>query len=202
MLLSIVAIGIIFVSAADAQSSSEAARAVVERTKTTSSTYTLYLWNRVTNPGEPVLEEGSAEFHKGDLHRFETPRDRIIADCRARTGAYLSVESGEIIEGPKVAAAACGINTNFPFKSVELLPDQQTKFGVAQRVRVIDNENIREYHVLKNGALVRTTYTENRPGGSLLVVTEAVRLEETVPDDVMFTRAALTKSYLPSDIKR
>ncbi len=84
MLLGIVAVGSIVVSAACAQSSSEAARAVVERTKTTSSTYTLYLWNRVTIPGEPVLEEGSAEFHKGDLHRFETPRDRIIADCRAQ----------------------------------------------------------------------------------------------------------------------
>ena len=162
----------------------------------------MYLWNRVTKPAEPVLEEGSAEFHTGDLHRVETPRDRIVADCRAQTGAYLSIASGEIVEGPKVAAAACGINTNFPFKSVELLPDIRTKFGIAQRVQVIDNENIREYDVLQNGALVRTAYTENRPGGSLLIVTEAVLLEDTVPDNAMFTRAALTKSYLPSDLKR
>ena len=195
--LSIVATGSLFVSAACAQDSSEAAKVVLERTKTTTSTYSMYLWNRVTKPGASVLEEGSAEFHEGDLHRVETPRSRSVADCRLRTGAYLSVASGEIVEGPNVAAAACGINTNFPFNSVELLPDVRTKFGVAQRVRVTDNENIREYDVLQNGALVRTTYTENRPGGSLLIVTEAVRLYYTVPDDAMFTRNALTKSYLP-----
>ena len=162
----------------------------------------MYLWNRVTKPGEPVFEEGSVEFHKGDLHRVETPRDRIVADCRTRTGFYLSVESGEIIEGPKVAAAACGINTNFAFKSIQLLRDVRTKFGMAQRVQVVDNENVRQYDVLQNGALVRTRYTENRRGGSLLIVTEALRLNNTVPDDAMFSMGTLTKSYLPSYIKR
>lgn len=200
-LLGVIAATSFFVSTAYAQDSSVAASAVLERTKTTTATYSMYLWNRVTNPGKPIFEEASAEFHKGDLHRVETPRDRIVANCRARTGFYLSVESGEIIEGSKVAAAACGINTNFPFRSIELLSDIATRFGTAQRVRAVDAENVREYDVLKNGALVRTTYTENPPGGSLLIRTHAIRLDATVPDDAMFTRESLTKRYLPSDLK-
>lgn len=187
---------------AAARDTSEAAKAVLERTKTTTSTYSLYLWNRITRPGEPAFEEGSAEFHKGNLHRVETPRDRVVADCKAKLGFYLSSASVEIVEGPKVAAAACGIDTNSPFLSIELLPDVPTRFGTAQRVRVVDANTVREYDVLGNGALVRATYTENRPGGSQLIVSEAVRLENTVPDDAIFSRDSLAKSFLPKDLKR
>jgi hypothetical protein len=179
-----------------------AAFAVLERTKTTRATYTIHIWNRVTNPNKPAFEEASAEFHKGDLHRIETPRDRVVADCRAKTGAHLSVETGEITEGPEIAAFACGINTNFPILSIEILPNVETKFGVAQRVRVTDKQNIREYSILENGALANTTYTENRVAGQVLVVAEATLIENSVPEDVMFDKASLGMRYLPTDVRR
>jgi hypothetical protein len=201
ILIGIVATATITTTAC-ARDTSESAMRVLERTKTTSATYSMYLWNRVAKPGQPVLEEASVEFHKGDFHRVETPRDRIVANCREQTGFYLSVVSGEIIEGPKVAAVACGINTNFPFISVDLLPDVRTDFGTAQRVRVVDAENIRVYDVLQNGALVQTTYTENRPGGSLLIVTQAIRLDDVVPDEGMFTKASLATRFLPDKLEQ
>lgn len=179
-----------------------AALAVLERTKTASATYTIHIWNRVTNPNEPAFEEASAEFHKGELHRIETPRDRVVADCRAQTGAHLSVETGEITEGPRIAAFACGINTNFPMLSIELLPDVETKFGVAQRVRVTDKQNIREYSILENGALAKTTYTENRPDGQVLIVAEAILLDDRVPENMMFDKASLERRYLPANVQR
>lgn len=187
------------VAAVDA---SPAALAVLDRTRTTNATYAVYSWNRITRPGDPPIEEGSAEFHKGDLHRVETPRDRVVADCRAQTGAYLAVTTGEVIEGPQIAASACGIDSNYSALEVALLPDVQTDFGLARRVRVTDSTYVREYSVLQNGALVRTTYTENRAGGQQVIVTEAVRVEDRVPDAMMFDRATLTTAFLPADVRR
>lgn len=184
-------------SCACAQDNDSEAKSVLELTKSTKSTYSLYLWNHVTESGEPAVEEGSAEFHMGDFHRVETPRDRIVANCRTQTGYHFSIASGEINDGPQVAAAACGINTNSAVISIDLLPDVQTKFGTAQRVRVVDRNYVREYHVLKNGALVRTTYTENLPEGEQLILAEAIRMEPTVPNDDMFSRESLKQRYLP-----
>lgn len=189
-------------SSAIAGDDNAAALAVLERTKATRATYTIHIWNRVTNPDKPPFEEASVEFHKGDLHRIETPRDRVVADCRAKTGAHLSVETGEITEGPEIAAFACGINTNFPILSIELLPNVETKFGVAQRVRVADKHNVREYSILENGALAKTTYTENRIAGRVLIVAEATRIENSVPEDAMFDKASLGRRYLPTGAER
>lgn len=198
----IVAVTLAACSPAIAVEDNSAALAVLERTKTANATYTIYIWNRVTNPNEPAFEEASAEFHKGDLHRIETPRDRVVADCRAQTGAHLSVETGEITEGPRIAAFACGINTNLPMLSIEILPDVETEFGVARRVRVIDEQNVREYSILENGALARTTYTEARPNGRVIIVAEAILLEDSVPEDMMFDKESLGRRYLPADVQR
>jgi hypothetical protein len=195
---------VFFMSASCANTSDTTAdaRAVLESTKNTSSTYTLHYLNSVTIPGEPIIEEVSAEFHQGDLHRVETPRDRIVANCRAGTGSHLSVTSGKLVEGKKVAAAACGINTNASIISIELLSDVQTKFGTARKVRVVDKENVREYTVSKEGVLLKTTYSENRHNGALLIVTEAFKLTNSVPDANMFSEDSLNRSFLPKKFAR
>jgi hypothetical protein len=178
------------------------ARRVMEKTKTTTSSYSVYFWNKITQPGQSPVEEGSAEFHSGNLHRVETPRDRIVADCRRMSGSYFSVTSGEIIEGPKVAGAACGINANIAIISMELIGDVETKFGKAQRVRVTDAKNVREYDVSQDGVLLKSTYRENRPGGALLIVTEAIKFERHKPDKAMFDKASLSKRYLPVSLQK
>lgn len=175
---------------------------VLEKTKTVKATYSLYVWNRITLAGSEPVEEWGAEFHSGNLHRVETPRDRVVADCSAHTGAALSLLTGKLVEGPQVASAACGINTNASIVAVDFLGPIQSAFGEAQRVRVIDRQHVREYDVSDNGVLLRTTYSENRPGGNLLLTAEAVALEASLPDKNMFDQSSLEKSFVPEKYQR
>jgi hypothetical protein len=66
------------------QENAAAALKVLEKTKSTRATYSVFFWNRVDPGNRPAFEEWSAEFHMGALHRVETPRDRLIADCSNR----------------------------------------------------------------------------------------------------------------------
>lgn len=178
------------------------AESVLRSTKTTTATYSLYIWNRITKPQEVPVEEGAVEFHAGDLHRVETPRDRLIADCRKMTGTYLSVETGKLIEGPQVAHATCGINTNSEILSAEVEGEVRTRLGKAKRIRITDAQNIRVYDVSEDGVLLRSTYQENRPNGAVLIVAEGVRLDKSVPDPAMFDRASLERSYFPERLDK
>ena len=67
-----------------------------ERTKRTRATYALYSWNWIKGDGFEGGPQWSAEFHRGTLHRVETPRFRVVADCAAGTGAMIDVDSGRI----------------------------------------------------------------------------------------------------------
>lgn len=190
--------------AAHAQDSSDQERVleVLERTKSTRSTYALYVWTRVAEPGQAPREEWGAEFHSGDLHRVETPDNRVIADCRAGTGVGLAVESGETFDGPGVARVACGINTNRVFHSAEYRGVVQTRFGPADRVRLIDDELVREYDVSRDGVLLRTVFALNGPGEPEILVAEAVDVARELPARDMFDRQSLDRSYVPDNYRR
>ena len=82
--------------------------AIIARSKLTRATYAVYFWNKMQHPDQPVVEEWSAEFNADSLHRVETPRDRVIADCAVQKGMHLSLPTGNIVTGPQVAAEACG----------------------------------------------------------------------------------------------
>ncbi len=188
--------------AAESVDNSQEALAVLEKTKSTSVTYSAYYWNRITLPSKQPVEEWAAEFHSGSKHRVETPRDRVVADCRAKTGTAINIASGEVIEGPRVAAAACGINTNFAITQIERLGTFRSAFGNIQRVRVADSQNIRLYDVSDDGVLIATTYSENRPDGHILLSARAVNLETKLPAADMFDRSSLQRSFVPEDYKR
>lgn len=64
-----------------AATSSGEAEKTIALTRETRATYSVFFWNVITRPGSPAQAEWSAEFHKGALHRVETPRDRIVANC-------------------------------------------------------------------------------------------------------------------------
>jgi hypothetical protein len=173
-------------------------KAVVELTKTPKMDYAVYNWNRIETAGGPI-EEWSAEFHSGNLHRVETPRDRMIADCMAGTGTGLSLATGEKVVGAKVALAACGVNTNKAFVFSEWQGVVDAPFGKAQRIRLVDASNVRIYDVMSDGAIVRTKY--NLIDGSPLSLTYAVAIEHERPDPAMFDAASLTRSYVPDRFK-
>ncbi|HEX4097491.1 MAG TPA: hypothetical protein VHX64_12230, partial [Caulobacteraceae bacterium] len=109
--------------------------AVVDRTKSTRATYAIYTWIRISRPGQPPHEEWSAEFNSGALHRVETPRDRVVANCEARTGSALSLVTGKVRTGPEVAEAACGIDTNFQVDAADWLGRQPSPLGPLDAIR-------------------------------------------------------------------
>lgn len=180
----------------------EQAAAILARTKAAQATYAVYSWNRITVPDEAPVEEWSAEFHHGDLHRVETPRDRVVADCRAGTGWAVSLVSGAFNHGPQVAAAACGINTNAMIAELALLGPVSTPFGPAERVRIIDAQHVREYDVSPEGILLGTTYVQHAPGGQQLISVRAFRVERRLPDSAMFDPASLGRSFVPEALRQ
>ena len=194
----------LIVASAQAQTTTEQERVleVLERTKVTRSTYALYVWTRITEPGQEPREEWGAEFHFGDLHRVETPDNRVVANCSAGTGTARSLDSGETFDGPGLARVACGINTNRVFQSAEYRGVVQTRFGPADRVRLIDDELVREYDVSRDGVLLRTVFALNQPGEPAILVSDAVEVARELPNQDMFDRESLAQSYVPESFQR
>lgn len=193
-----------FVGAAPAPvDQSEAAKvgAIIARSKLTRETYAVYFWNRMQPPGHEAAEEWSAEFNSGSLHRVETPRDRLIADCAAHTGTYLSLVTREVVTGPQIAGVACGINTNRQFLALEALGRVKTRFADADRVRVTDAENVRTYDISDNGIILRTIFETNDARHLTVLDVEAVQVLRSLPSSNMFDEASLSVSFVPDRFK-
>lgn len=189
---------------APATSAEASARAVaiLARTKTTKATYAVYLWNRINRAGEAPREEWSAEFHSGDHHRVETPRDRLVANCRTGEGWAYSVETGTSFDGPWIARTACGIDTNSDFLSAEWQEALATPFGAADRVQLVTSDLVKRYDVSGDGVLLGTVYTDNSRAKTVRLVNCAVALERALPARGMFDRASLARSYVPERYRR
>jgi len=171
--------------------------AIIARSKLTRDIYAVYFWNRIQHPEQQAVEEWSAEFNSGSLHRVETPRDRVIADCVAHTGTYLSLISGQKVSGPQVAGAACGINTNRQFLAVESLGRVKNQFADADRVRVTDAENVRTYDISDNGIILRTIFETNDDRRLTVLDVETVGITGSLPNADMFDESSLSVSFVP-----
>lgn len=175
---------------------------IVKRTKTTTATYSLYLWTEVTEDGEAPREEWSAEFHSGDLHRVETPRDRVVANCKKGTGFAFSAETGRSYEGAWIARTACGIDTNTKFEAVEWQRIVQTPFGPADRVRIVAGDLVRRYDISPEGILLGTVFGDNDPSEARRLVNRAVGVERKLPKQDIFSKRSLQRSVVPARYKR
>lgn len=185
----------------DTQSDVARVETIIARSKLTQTTYAVYFWSRIQRPGEKAVEEWSAEFHSGSLHRVETPRDRLIADCAARTGVYLSLTTGKLITGPQVAGVACGISTNQKFLALESLGRIKTHFADADRVRVTDSELVRTYDISDDGIILRTIFETNEAKRQVVLENEAVEIARSLPESNMFDEASLSTSFVPEKFK-
>jgi hypothetical protein len=171
---------------------------VIARTKATTTTYALYQWTRLTPPGGRRVEEWAAEFNAGNLHRVETPRDRVIADCRAKTGMWLTLATGQVVRGERVAGAACGIKSDKPMLRMEMLGQVTTPNGKADRVRITDADNIRTYEVSADGILVHAVYQANSAASPVVLDSNTAGLERKLPATDMFSEASLRTSFVPA----
>jgi hypothetical protein len=174
---------------------------IVSRTHTTQATYAVYYWNRLTPQRGEASEEWSAEFNRGNWHRVETPRDRMIADCKAMRGIDLSLETGQIVSGPAVAKAACGINANRPVRQSEYLGRIDGHLGSFDRVRLTDASDIRTYDVSGDGVILGVTYANvDKPSDVTLTMT-TTGLDHALPDSDMFSPESLGRSVVPERFK-
>lgn len=171
------------------------AKAAFERTKRTRATYALYSWNWIEGAGFEGGPQWSAEFHRGTLHRVETPRFRVVADCAAGTGAMIDVDSGRIESNSAIAGAACGINSNFPIRNLEWLGRTETRFGTVDRLRVVDPEDERIYAVSRAGVLVASEVFPRGKGTGSCLQSEPLAVEKTLPARDMFSEASLSRSF-------
>jgi hypothetical protein len=177
-------------TAADGDSSTKLSDAV-ERTRSTTATYSLYVQTRITPPSRDPINEWAAEFHRGNLHRVETPRDRVVADCARLTGSHLNLMTGVITRGSSEAKSACGINANPDLVSGKWLGVEQSRFGPVDRLELTDSEHVRGYDVASNGALVASTIADL--DGTMRLRTWATALLPTLPEQDIFSEASLAR---------
>ncbi len=171
------------------------ALAAFERTKRTRETYALYSWNWVKGAGFGTGPRWSAEFHRGNLHRVETPRIRIVADCAAGAGTMFDVASGRTESGASVAWAACGISSSFPIRDLEWLGRKETRFGPLDMLRVLDKSDERIYAVDRSGVLVASEVFPRDKGSGSCLQQEPLAVEKVLPAGDLFSQASLRKSF-------
>lgn len=178
------------------------AEAVFERTKTTRATYALYSWNWVREAGGKATPRWSAEFHRGKLHRVETPHIRIVADCEAMQGTMLDVAAGRTESRPAIARAACGINSNVELLRLEWLGRRESRFGPVDALRILDPAEERLYVVDEAGILVAAEIFPRDPAGDYCVQQEPLAVERRLPAGDMFSAASLRKSFAADRFRR
>jgi hypothetical protein len=171
------------------------ARAVFERTKQTRATYALYAWNWVKGSGFETGPHWSAEFHKGHLHRVETPHLRLVADCAAGTGTMLRVDTNETESGATVAGAACGISSNAPIRKLEWLGRKDSRFGLVDTIRILDSDDERIYTVDETGVLVASEIFPRDAAAAYCVQQEPLAVERELPAADMFSADSLLRSF-------
>lgn len=169
---------------------------LLDLSRTTQATYSLYSWNRVTGPNAVATETFSAEFHRGNLHRGEANNARIIADCAKMTGTILFVESGEMVRGEEVAKVACGVATVNPVLASRVIGPVSTKFGPATRVVVRDEQNLRYYDISADGILVNGAYATLADAPE--VINQAVAVERKLPEEDIFSEESLARVVTPA----
>lgn len=174
------------------------AREVITRTKTTRATYAIYTWTVIRLKGAEPTEEWSAEFNSGKLHRVETPRDRIVADCQRKTGAHYSLADGTTKADGPIASTTCGIAYDEAIRQVAWLGKFPSPWGDVDRVRLWGAGLIRTYDVTRAGVIVSSTFApEDNPGKPMLEM-RTVALAKRLPGGQIFTRASLARSVVPA----
>lgn len=170
------------------------ATALIALTRETRATYSIVSANRIYREKGRVVREWAAEFHDGVQHRVETPRDRIVADCEAKTGTYFGVESWKVFGNSGVAGAACGVSANAKILTARTDGLRDTAFGPATHLIVTDDNAIRTYDIAPDGAILGATISAR--DGRIQLVSRAVYYKAKVPTGI-FSVVSLAQSAVP-----
>lgn len=172
------------------------AQAAIERSRETASVYALYGWNWVRDEDGGARQDWSAEFHRGRLHRVETPEVRVVADCAGRTGIAIDLRTGETSSGADVAAAACGVSAHQDVLAAKWVGRRESRFGAVDMIELADSRDKRTYAIDDRGVLVAAEIFPSDGGRLYCVQNEAVAVESRLPEDDIFTEDSLSRSVV------
>lgn len=190
------AFGCIIAACAVAKPIDNEIQALIDNTRNTRETYSLYSWNILFPQGADEVQEWSAEFHSGTKHRVETPRDRLIADCSTMEGSHLNIAADEVVRGPEVAKAACGIQANSKIESARRLGERSTPFGTSTQIEIIDPVHVRTYDIDAGGILLGATISDKDDQRTLRLKSVAVAVEKALPAEDIFSEESLEESVV------
>lgn len=174
------------------------ADAVIARTRNPAGDYSLLQWTDVRLDGGQDFSFWAAEFHRGSLHRVETPLDRIVADCAAMTGTHVSLVTGETKTGRAIAETACGVDAAGA-ENPEFLGRNESGYGPLDIVRFRKQGQDRTYWINSQGVIVRTEFAKVDDSRSWVLRNWAIRINASSPDAAMFAASSLERSYVPAD---
>ncbi|WP_077145812.1 hypothetical protein [Sphingopyxis sp. KK2] len=172
------------------------AEAIVARTKAPASGYSLFHWT-ISRQENRVYSFWAAEFHRGSLHRVETPLDRIVADCKAMTGHHRSLISGKTLSSREAAETACGIDmTGAP--ALTYAGRLSSPYGDLDVVMLTKDGLRRLYWVDPAGLLIQSEFRgDNDQPGQPKLRNWTTEVSRTSPDTAMFTPESLDRSFVP-----
>jgi hypothetical protein len=170
---------------------------LIERTQTTQAPYALVSRNEIRRDDATIYEFG-AEFNQGDLHRVETPRDRIVTNCRTGWNAHLNVATGAITHDDSVSGMACGVYTGDGIVNAEITGTRSSRFGLLQELKINTVGGLtRMYGIAANGAIVSEEIVD--PAGRPRLLMTAMSLSNRLPSTDLFSEASLAKSAVPNE---
>jgi hypothetical protein len=172
---------------------------LIKRTQTTDATYALVSAVEIRRD-DATVHEFAAEFNQGDLHRVETPRDRIVTNCRTGSSAHLAVATGQITHEDGLSGVACGIYTGDIVRSAAATGSRESPFGRLQQLKIETHASTRTYEVAPNGAIVSETITDLN--GKLRLINKTISLSGRLPSGDMFSEASLTRSVVPDELQK
>ena len=177
------------------------AEEVTARTRTTESTYTIYWRVRIAGKSSEPAYAWGATFRRGSLLRVEDSRSRAVADCSVGTGTkyYHSIGRNDYSVGRKVAERYCGIDADRKVVSISWLGQKDSKYGLVDEVRVVDEDGTFDYQVTAAGEVVGVTSTFR--GSTVAVVVEPMSFEHNVPAGNLFSRTSLATSKVAKAIQ-
>lgn len=171
-------------------------RAVIDRSRNPTTDYTSFHVDRVVGDNESSTST-TAEYHRGRLHRIESPALRMLMNCE--TGATVTYEvRAERFGRPSRLSGLCGIPDVEPVISSRVLPAETGRFGRVDVVELTGRDFVRRYAVTQDGILTSSNFTQRRAAVRPRVEIVRARIRRGPPDPAMFNEASLTRAFAPA----
>jgi hypothetical protein len=173
------------------------ANTVVERTRQTQSTYAVYLWGSALDKDGNTEEHWSAEFHSGDWHRMDSPKIRVIANCRTHVGYFHDVATGQTTDAPNAYRGSCGIYDAPDVSEIIKLDSISSDNRQLDQIKITDAKFIRQYAIDSDGVIVGSDWTAKDGSAAPCVKTRAIAVIPILPEKDIFSEVSLARSVVP-----